>query len=121
MKWISRLCRPLALAGLMAFGLAPAQAQVGQLYWQCVAPSAAQPGGGQCPVNNNYPLPTSATSNAATSSGQFDIFGQPIVLQRYPQFTVDFHTGAPSSLVGITTTGNGTATNSAGHAVFSTG
>ena len=42
----------------------PAYAQVGGLYWQCVAPSGGTPAG-YCPVSDAYPLPVNASVSGA--------------------------------------------------------
>lgn len=53
-----RVLRCMALALVLAPTLA--WAQVGGMYWQCQAPSSSNPQGTYCPVNNSYPLPTTA-------------------------------------------------------------
>lgn len=67
--------RGMAFPVLVAFGFTgllatatPSEAQVGGVYWQCVAPSTANPQGAYCPVNTSYPLPT-AESGAAVGGG----------------------------------------------------
>lgn len=59
------------LAGLLWLlaGAGPAQAQVGGLYWQCVAPGSANPQGTFCPASTTYPLPTTTENTTYTDLG----------------------------------------------------
>lgn len=60
--WVGAAIGILSLASERVF----AQAGAGPgLFWQCVAPSSANPNGGYCPVGQIYPLPMGATASHA--------------------------------------------------------
>lgn len=67
LSWLLRRGRVwccMALALSPAWVPSGAEAQVPGLYWQCQAPSTANPQGGYCPVGTSYPLPTGPGINA---------------------------------------------------------
>lgn len=60
MAWLLGVSLFVAVAGGTALAQ---QGQTGS-YWQCVAPSTANPQGGYCPTSPMYPLPVSTESQA---------------------------------------------------------
>lgn len=91
----------LVLGVLLSFllGLAPARAQVGGLYWQCVAGDPTR----LCPVSTVYPLPINASAAGASLTA---VAGTQTGLAISSSTTLTVPTGATTALIQAQGTNN---------------